>query len=152
MAPTKTQWNTSLTWIASSRMMPHSERSLTTACPKPTVPLEDCQRESLAPPFQKDPGVQGRRRSHPPVRCRDLDFLSEADQATGAVLPSLLALHPGHQTARPPLEQEVLKTASLPSRVHLAPGAAALSWPRHKNGRCTHAQSSRLHRAPRRKA
>ena len=36
---------TSLTWVASSPMMPQSERILTTACPKPDVPLEVCQRE-----------------------------------------------------------------------------------------------------------
>ena len=45
MAPTLTQWNTSLTWVTSSPMMPQSARILTTACPKPAVPLEDCQRE-----------------------------------------------------------------------------------------------------------
>ena len=36
--------------------------------------------ESLAPPLHKDPGIQSRRRSHPPVRCRDLASLSEANQ------------------------------------------------------------------------
>ena len=30
------------------------------------------------------------------VRCRDLGSLTEADQATGAVSPTLLALHPWH--------------------------------------------------------
>ena len=65
-----------------------------------------CQRgfmaKSLAPPLHKDPdpGIQGCRRSHPPVRCRDLGSLTEADQATGAVSPTLLALHPWHQMAR----------------------------------------------------
>ena len=33
------QWNTSLTWVASSLMMPQSARILTTACSKPAVPL-----------------------------------------------------------------------------------------------------------------
>ena len=33
--------------------------------------------------LQKDPSMQSRRRSHPPLRCRDLGSLSEADQATG---------------------------------------------------------------------
>ena len=44
MAPTSAQWNTLLTWVASSTMMPQSARTLTTTCPKPAVPLEDCQR------------------------------------------------------------------------------------------------------------
>ena len=72
---------------------------LTTARPEPAVPLEDFKEsmaESLAPPLHKDPGIQVRRRSHPPVRCRDLGSLSEADQATGAASPTLLALHPWH--------------------------------------------------------
>ena len=44
----------------------------------------------------KDPGVHGHCRSHPPVQCRDLGSVSEVDQATGAVSPVLLALHPWH--------------------------------------------------------
>ena len=109
--------------------------------------------ESLAPPLHKDPGIQSRRRSHPPVRCRDLGSLSEADQATGAVSPTLLALHPWHQMARPRFEQRGPQE-SQPAlhRVHLASGAAALGWPRHKSGRGTLAQSSLFQRAPRRKA
>ena len=39
------QWNTSLTWVASSPMMPQSARILSTAYPKPVVPLKDYQRE-----------------------------------------------------------------------------------------------------------
>ena len=45
-APTSTQWNTSLIWVASSPMMPQSARILTPTCPKPAVPLEDCHREN----------------------------------------------------------------------------------------------------------
>ena len=67
----------------------------------------------LAPPPHEAPGIQGRRRSHPPVGCRDLGSLSEADQATGAVSPTLLVLHPWHQMARPLVDEEVLKRASL---------------------------------------
>ena len=61
--------------------------------------------ESLAPPLNKDPGIQGRRRSHPPVRCRDLGSLSESRSGywsgftNAACAPSL----------------EVLKRASLSS-------------------------------------
>ena len=39
------QWNTSLTWVALSPMMPQSARILITPCPRPAVPLEDFQRE-----------------------------------------------------------------------------------------------------------
>ena len=42
MAPTQTQWNISLTWVASSPMMPQSARIFTTACPKPAVHLDEC--------------------------------------------------------------------------------------------------------------
>ena len=109
--------------------------------------------ESLAPPLHKDPGIQGRRRFHPPVRCRELGSLSEADQATGAVSPTLLALHPWHQMARPRVEgRSPHESQSAQYRVHLASGGAVLGWPRHKDGRHTHAQSSLLQRASRRKA
>ena len=137
-------------------MMPQSARILTTPCPKPAVPLEDCQREyplaeSLAPSLHKDPGLQSCR-SHSPVRCRDLGSLSEVDQATGAVSPTLLALHPWHLTARPRVEQRSAQESKpAQHRVHLASGAAALGWPRHKDGRHTHDRSSLLRRAPRRK-
>ena len=71
---------------------------------------------SLVLSLHKDQGMQGRCHSHPPaVRCRDLGSLSEADQATGAVSPTLFALHPWHQMARPHSNEEVLKRASLPS-------------------------------------
>ena len=61
--------------------------------------------ESLAPPFHEAQGMQGRRRSHPPVRCRDLGSLSESRSGywsgftNAACAPSL----------------EVLKRASLSS-------------------------------------
>ena len=108
--------------------------------------------ESLAPPLHKDAGIQGRRRSHPPVRCRDLGFLSEADQAAGAVSPTLLALHPCHQMARLRVKRRIPQE-SRPAQhtVHLTSSAAALGWPRHKDGRHTHAQSSLLQRTLRRK-
>ena len=75
---------------------------------KPAVPLKDCQREygrvtrSASPQRSR---IHGRRRSYPPVRCRDLSSLSEADQATGAVSQTLLALHPWHQMARPRIKR-----------------------------------------------
>ena len=90
----------------------------------------------------KNPGIQGRRRSHPSVWCRDLGSLSEADEATGAVSPTLLALHPWHQMARPRVERRSPQESQpAQHRVHLASGAAALGWPRHKDGRHTHAQT-----------
>ena len=109
--------------------------------------------EPLAPPLHEAPGIQGRRRYHPPEWCRDLCSLSEADQATGAVSPTLLALHPWHQMARPRVERRSPQESQpAQHRVHLASGAAALGWPRHKDGRRTCAQSSLLERTPRRKA
>ena len=106
--------------------------------------------ESLVPPLLKDPGIQDRCLSHPPVRCRDLDSLSEAVQATGAVSPMLPTLHPCHQMARPCVKRRCPQE-SQPAQhsVHFASGAAALGWPRHTNGRRTHAQSSLLRLAPR---
>ena len=71
--------------------------------------------ESLAPPLHEDPGIQGRRPSHPPAWFRDLGSLSEADQATGAVSPTLLALRPWHPWQDHVSNEEVLKRASLPS-------------------------------------
>ena len=71
--------------------------------------------ESPAPPLHKDSDIQCRRRSHPPVRRRDVGSLSEADQATGAVSSTLLALHPWHQWQDHVSSEEVIKTASLPS-------------------------------------
>ena len=109
--------------------------------------------ESRVSPHHKDPGTQSRRRSHPSVRCRDLGSLSKADQATGAVSPTLLALHPFHQMARLRVEQRsAQKSQPAQHRVHPASVAAALGWPRHKHGRRTHAQSRLLQRAPRTKA
>ena len=110
--------------------------------------------ESVSPPLHEAPGIQGRRRSHPSVRCRDLGSLvSETDQATGAVSSTLLALHPWHQMARPRVERRSPQESQpAQHRVNLASGAAALGWLCHKDGRRTHAQSSLPQRAPRRKA
>ena len=109
--------------------------------------------ESLAPPLHKDPGIQGRRRSHPPVRCRDLGSLPEADQATWAGSSTPLSLHPWHGMARPRVERRSSQESQpAQQRVYLASGVAALGWPRHKHGRPTHARSSLLQQAPRRKA
>ena len=108
--------------------------------------------QSLALPLHKDPGIQSRRRSHPPVRSRDLGSLLEADQAAGAVSPMLLSLHPWYQMTRPRVERRSPQESQpAQHRIHLASGAAALGWPCHKDGRRTHAQSSLLQRAPRRK-
>ena len=129
---------------------------MTTACPKPAVPLETVKEnmaESLAPPLHKDPGIQGLRRPHPPERCRDPGSLPEADQATRAISPTLLALHPWNQMARPRVERRCPQESQpAQHRVHLAAGAAAPGWPRHKDGRHTHARSSFLQQTSRRKA
>ena len=99
-------------------MMPQSARILTTACSKPAVPLKtvkESMAEPLAPSLHKAPGIQGRHRSHPPVLCRDLGSLSEADQTTGAVSPTLLALHPWHQMAKSCVERRSPQETHLPS-------------------------------------
>ena len=102
--------------------------------------------QSLAPPLHKDPGKQSQYHSHPPVWCRDLDSLSEANQATGAVSPTLLVLHPWHQMARPCVQQRSPQESQpAHQRVHLASRAAALEWPHHKDGRRMHAQSRAGH-------
>ena len=86
--------------------------------------------ESLAPPLHKDPDIQSCRHFHPPVRCKDLGSLSKADQATEAVSPMLLALHPRHQTARPYIEQRSAKESQpAQHRVHSASVTAVLGWP-----------------------
>ena len=74
---------------------------------------------SSAPPLHKDPGIQGRRRSHPPLRRRDLGFLSEADEATGVVSPTVLALHPWHQMARPRVKRRSPQESRLPSMEYI---------------------------------
>ena len=58
----------------------------------------------------------------PPVRCRDLGSLLEADQAaTGAVSPTLLALHPWDRMARPRVERRSPQESQpAQHRVHLA--------------------------------
>ena len=68
--------------------------------------------ESLALPLHKDPGIQGHRRSHPPVRRRDLISLSEAEQRLHQrCLRSILGIKWQDHLSN----EEVLKSASLPS-------------------------------------
>ena len=136
--------------------MPQSARILTTACPKPAVPLEDYQREygrvtrSASPQRSRYTGPS----SFPPsctvqrpgvLHRKQIRLLEQFHQRC---LRSILGIKwQDHMS-----NEEVLKRASLPAhpRVHLASRAAALGWPRHKDG-STHAQSSLLQRAPRRK-
>ena len=47
MAPTSTQLNTMLSWVASSPVTQKPAKMLITASPKPTVPLEDWQSHAL---------------------------------------------------------------------------------------------------------
>ena len=108
---------------------------------------------SLALPLHKDQGIHGCCHSHPHVRCIDLGSLSEADQATRAVSPTLLALHPWYQMARSCVKQRSPQESQITNRrVHLASGAAVLGWPCYKDGRYMHAQSSLLQRGPRKEA
>ena len=94
---------------------------------------------SLSPSLHKDPGIRGRRRSYPPVRCRDLGSLSEANQATGAVSPTLLTFHPRHQMARIRVKRRnTQERQPAQNRVRLASGTAALGW-QHSQGWKTYA-------------
>ena len=78
----------------------------------------------------------------PPVRCRNLGSLLEADQATGAVSLTLLALHSWHQMTRPRVSRRSPQKGQYSQhRVHLASVAAVLDCPRHKNGRRIHAKA-----------
>ena len=108
--------------------------------------VKESTAKSLTLPLHKDPGIQGPHRSHPAVWCRDLGSLLEADQATGMVLPMLLALQSWHQMARPHVRRRSPKESQpAQHKVHLASDTAALGWPScQKDGRCTHAQSSLL--------
>ena len=95
--------------------------------------LSKSMAESLTPPLHKDPGIQSCCRSHPPVQCRDLGSLSEADHATAVVSPMLLVLHPWHQMARPCVKQRSPQESQpVQHRVYLASRAAALGWPYHR--------------------
>ena len=138
-------------------MMPQSARILTTARPKPAFPLEDCQREygRITPSASPQRSRYTRPSSLPPScrgsRCRDLDSLSEADQATGTVFtngacaPSLASN--GKTTCRTKRRAILPSIESIMPQVQLRWG-----WPRHKNRRRTRAQSRLLQRAPRKKA
>ena len=133
------QWNTSLTWVASSPMMPQSARSLDNRFSKASsffgrLSKRVRQSHSLCLSTKFYSGIQSRHRSHLPVRCRDLGSLPEADKATRAVSPTLLALNPWHQMARLCVKRRSSQESqSAQHRIHLASGAAVLGWPRHKD-------------------
>ena len=155
-ASTLTQWSTLPTRVASCPMMPRSARILTTACPKPAVSLEDCQRE-----------YGGDFRSASPRRSRYKE--------SSSFPPSCTVQRPGFSTgSRSGYLGGFINAAFAPSvawngkttcqtkksarkqlaqhRFHLASGATALGWALLKDGRHTHAQTSLLQRAPKRKA
>ena len=103
--------------------------------------------ESFAPPLHEDPGIEGRRRSHAPVRAETWVLYRKQIRLT------LPALHSWHQMARPCVERKSPQESQLVQHiVHLASGAGAPGWPRHKDRRRTHAESSLLQRTPRKKA
>ena len=84
------EWDTSLTSVAPFPMMPQSARILTTACPRPTVPLEDCQRE-----------YSRATRSVSPRSSRFTGPSSLPPSCTVQRPGFSIALHPLHQMARP---------------------------------------------------
>ena len=118
--------------------MPQSARILTTACPKPAVPLEDCHRE-----YGKA------TRSASPRSSR---YTGPSSFPPSCTVQRLTNAACAPQMAKPRVERRSPQESQpAQHRVHLASGAAALGWPRHKDGRCTHSQSSLLQRTPRRK-
>ena len=118
-------------------MMPQSTRILTTACPKPAVPLADCQREygkatrSASPRSSKYTGTS----SFPPIGTVQRPGFSIGNRAgylsgfTNAACAPSLASNGKSMCQRSPQESQPAQ-----HRVHLASGAAALGWPRHKDG------------------
>ena len=139
--------------------MPQSARILTTACPKPTIPLEDCQREygkvtrSASPQRSKYTGPS----SFPPsctVQRPGFSIRSRSGYWRGftkaACAPSLASY--GKTTWHVSERRSPQESQPAKHRVHLASGAVVMGWPHRKDGRCMHVQSSLLQRAPRRKA
>ena len=135
--------------------MPQSARILTTACLKPAVPFEDCQREYGRVTRSASPQRSRYKEPSPfPHSCTvqrpGFSIGSRSGYLSGftnaAYAPSLASNDKTTSRTEKSLRQ------STQHRVHLASGAAALGWPRHKDGRRRHAQSSRLQRAARKKA
>ena len=133
-------------------MMPQSARILTTACPKPAVPLEDCQREygrvtgSSSPQRSRYTGPS----SFPPsctVQRPGFSIGSRSGYCSGFTNAAWHQMTRPHVKLRSPQESQPAQY-----RVFRASCAAALGWPRHRYEIRTHAQSSLLQRAPRKKA
>ena len=75
--------------------------------------LSQSMAESLAPPLHRDPGIQNRCHSQPPVWCRDLGSWAVLE-ATWAVSQCCLRFILGIKWQGYMSNEEVLKTASLP--------------------------------------
>ena len=130
--------------------MPQTARILTTAYPKPAVPLEDCQREYGSHSLRLSTKIQAQRAVVVPTLLYGAE--SWVLYRKQIRLP-VLALQPWNQMARLSVKRRSPQESQpAQHRVHLASGAAALGWPRLKDGRRAHAQSSLLQRTPRRKA
>ena len=117
--------------------MSQSASILTTACPKPAVPLEDCQREygkvthSASPQRSRYTGPLSfpssctMQRSGFSIGGRS-GYLSAFTNS--ACAPSLASNDKTKCRTKKP-------SRKLASPAHLPAGAAVLDWPRHKNGR-----------------
>ena len=146
------QWSTSLTWVSSAPVMPQSIRILKNACPKPAVPLEDCQRENVRVTRSASP--QRSRAIVIPTLLYDAETwvlyqkeIRLLEQFYRCCLRSILGIkRQGCVKGKSPQESQPAR-----HRVHHASGAAVLGWPHQKDGRCMHAQSGFLQQAPRRK-
>ena len=137
-------------------MTTQSASILTTACLKPAVPLEDCQRQYFRVTRSTSP--QRFRYTEPssfPPSCT----VQRPEFSTGSRSGYWSSFT--NAACAPPLASNSKSTCrtkkssrkpACPARVHLASCAAALGWPSHKDGRRAHAQNSLLQPASRKKA
>ena len=132
MAPTLTQWSTLPTWVVSSPMMPQSARILTTACPKPVVPLEDCQREYGRVIRSTCPWRSRYRAIVIPTSSmvQRPGFSTRSRTAYLSSFINTVCLHPWHQIPRLRVKRRSPQESQpAQHRVHLASGAAATGLP-----------------------
>ena len=95
--------------------------------------LKESMAESFAPPLHEDPGIQSRRHSHFPVRCRDLGYQTKQirllEQFHRRCLLSILGIKWQDYMSN----EEVFKKASLPS-IESILFQVQLRWAGHAQG------------------
>ena len=136
--------------------MPQSAMILTTACPKPAVPLEDCQRECCRVIHSASPRRSRYTESSSfPPSCTAKRPGSSIGSRPGpfSYFINKLTLRHLHQMAR-----LCVKRRGRPEiqpahhKAHGVSGAVSLGWPRHKDGRHMHIESNHLQRVLERKS